>query len=78
MDDVCGEVLRELQVYLDGECSGPLGDVIRAHLGDCPPCIDRVDFEREVRVLIASRCRDSAPTDLVQRIMGSLRFGTGA
>lgn len=78
MHDPCEKVLRELHTYLDGECSGTLGGFIEAHLDDCPPCVNRADFERDVRMLIASRCRDKAPAGLVQRITGSLRFEAGA
>ena len=72
MDDDCRQVLRELQVFLDGEDVGELHTAIERHLGDCPPCMDRADFQREVRTLIASKCTDCAPPGLVDRITAQL------
>jgi anti-sigma factor (TIGR02949 family) len=69
----CAEVLQDLYVFLDGECADDLEASVRHHLGDCPPCMDRADFERALRELIASKCRDAAPTGLVDRIIDGLR-----
>lgn len=71
----CAEVLAELDVFLDGECAEDLESAVRRHLGDCPPCMDRADFERALRELIASKCRDAAPSGLVDRIVEGLRSG---
>lgn len=69
----CAEVLKELDVFLDGECADDLEASVRRHLGDCPPCMDRAGFERGLRDLIASKCRDAAPSGLVDRIIDGLR-----
>ena len=68
MDDGCRQVLRELQLYLDGECATDLESVMARHLEHCPPCFDRVEFQREVRMLVASKCVDQAPPGLVDRV----------
>jgi anti-sigma factor (TIGR02949 family) len=73
MHDECREVLHNLQTFLDGECPESLERALRIHLRLCPPCIDRADFERELRVIIASRCRDAAPSGLLDRIVDHLR-----
>lgn len=73
MADDCNEVLADLHRYLDGECPRNLEAVIREHLGDCPPCLDRADFEQQLRALIASKCRDAAPPGLADRIIAALR-----
>ena len=72
MKEPCREVLAELDVFLDGECSGDLEEAVRRHLGECPPCVDRADFQRELRALIASKCTDAAPSGLLDRILDSL------
>ncbi len=72
MDDPCDEVLAEIERYLDGECTAEAAAVVRAHLHDCSPCMDRADFQRRVRALVAQRCRESAPPELVARIRASL------
>lgn len=73
MADGCREVLDDLEQYLDGECSDQLAGEIADHLADCPPCLSRSDFERALRDLIARRCRDTAPADLVERVRSRLR-----
>lgn len=73
MKDTCREVLEELELFLDNECGEDLAASVQRHLGDCPPCMDRADFERALRELIASKCRDAAPSGLVDRIVDSLK-----
>lgn len=72
MDDECREVLRDLETYLDGECPSNLEQVVAEHLHDCPPCLDRADFDRELRALIASKCREVAPSGLLERVVARL------
>lgn len=72
-EDDCQQVLRDLSRYLDGECAEDIDTVIRRHLDDCSPCLDRAGFERELRTIIAERCRDQAPAGLVERVLDSLR-----
>lgn len=72
MDDDCRQVLRELEVYLDGEDVAELHTVIERHLSGCSPCFDRAEFQREVKLLIASKCTDCAPPGLMDRITAQL------
>ena len=72
MDDGCRQVLRELQMFLDGEAADELQDIVARHLDACSPCYDRVEFQREVRVLIASKCTDCAPPGLMERVQERL------
>lgn len=72
MNDECGEVLERLQVFLDQECPDDMAAAVAEHLQDCPPCLERADFERELRRIVASKCRDQAPTGLVERIRARL------
>lgn len=78
MDERCRDALQDLQTYLDGECGRSLEAVIREHLGDCSPCLDRADFERELRAILARRCKDAAPSGLVDRVLAQLRPGAAA
>ena len=73
MGDDCREALARLDLYLDGECEAALEATIRRHLDDCPPCVDRAEFERELRAIVARKCRDAAPHGLVDRVLGALR-----
>ena len=72
MDDDCRSVLRELQLFLDGEGAEELQRAMGRHLNDCPPCFDRAEFQREVRALIATKCTDHAPPGLIERVQARL------
>jgi mycothiol system anti-sigma-R factor len=73
MKEPCREVLEELDVFLDGECGQSLEEAVRRHLGECSPCLQRADFQRDLRVLIASKCKDAAPSGLLDRIVEALK-----
>lgn len=72
VDGECREVLHELETYLDGECPDRVEAVVARHLADCEPCLNRSDFERSLRAIVARHCREAAPGDLVDRILGQL------
>jgi anti-sigma factor (TIGR02949 family) len=74
MSDECDALLERLEIYLDGECPRDMESQIAAHLQECPPCLDRADFERKVRQLVASRCRDAAPSGLMDAIRARLEL----
>ena len=74
MSDECGDLLESLEAFLDGEAPKDVEAIVEAHLRLCPPCMDRADFERKVRALVASRCRDSAPPGLVDAVKARLRL----
>ena len=74
MDDDCRSVLRELELFLDGESAEQLETIVARHLSDCPPCYDRAEFQREVRILIASKCTDCAPPGLMARVAAELQI----
>src|SRR5690606_30830208 len=48
----CREVLEEVYLYLDLECSPGRRDVIRAHLDECSPCLREYGIEQEVKALV--------------------------
>lgn len=73
MREDCHAALTDLQVYLDGECGAALERAIVAHLQHCEPCVHRADFERELRVIVATKCRDVAPSGLLDRVLVRLR-----
>ena len=72
MDDDCRQVLRELEVFLDNEDAAELHKAIERHLTGCSPCMDRAEFQRELRILIASKCTDCAPPGLMDRVQQHL------
>ena len=64
----CDEAIHELYHYLDGELTEERRTEITVHLDRCGHCGGAADFEAELRVVIASRCRDRVPDALLQRI----------
>jgi mycothiol system anti-sigma-R factor len=68
----CNESLRRLYTYLDGELTEERRVEIRRHLDDCPPCFEAFDFEAELRVVIAQRCKDHVPDSLRDRVHNAL------
>lgn len=68
MSDQCEEILEDLQRYLDGECAVDVEHLIAIHLRDCLPCMERSDFERRLRALIADSCRVRAPAAVIERV----------
>lgn len=78
MDDDCRKVLDELQRYLDGECPESLERTVGRHLRDCMPCLDRAGFERELRAVVASTCKQAAPTGLLDRVIARFQGQSSA
>jgi mycothiol system anti-sigma-R factor len=64
----CSDSIERLYSYLDGELTDERRAEIKRHLDECPPCLDAFDFESELRVVIASRCKDRVPDALRERI----------
>lgn len=64
----CDDALHQLYVFLDGELTTERRELIRHHLDECIPCLGAFDFEAELRLVIAQKCRDSVPDTLRDRI----------
>jgi mycothiol system anti-sigma-R factor len=65
----CGDVLRDVYLYLDDETDPKLRNRIRQHLDDCAPCLQQFGLEQDLRSLVARCCGgDQAPASLHQRI----------
>jgi mycothiol system anti-sigma-R factor len=65
----CNDTLRELDTFLDGELTPGAKSAIRAHLDGCPDCLQAFDFQAELKLMIAERCRrDAMPPGLLERI----------
>jgi mycothiol system anti-sigma-R factor len=68
MGDYCGEAIERLYTFLDGELTDTRRVEIRHHLDDCGPCLKAYDFEAELRVMIAMKCREEVPESLRVRV----------
>ena len=45
---------------------------ITRHLDLCGPCVGAYGFEAELRKVIASRCKDHVPEELISRVAAAL------
>ena len=71
----CEEALRKIEVFVDGELEPAEAQMLRAHLGDCPPCGDRAEFQRRLKALLAAKCASETPTSLRVRLRAILVEG---
>ena len=69
----CDETIERLYVYLDGELTEQRRIEIARHLDLCGPCVGAYGFEAELRKVIASRCKDHVPDELIGRVADALR-----
>jgi mycothiol system anti-sigma-R factor len=72
MADGCIEAVALLYHYIDGELSDERRLFISRHLDDCPPCFQAFDFEADLRMIVAQRCRERVPDHLRLRIAAAL------
>jgi mycothiol system anti-sigma-R factor len=64
----CQEALDTLYHFLDGELTEDRRHQIQHHLDECSPCLEAFDFEAELKMVIARRCREAVPEALRVRI----------
>jgi mycothiol system anti-sigma-R factor len=65
----CREVLEEVYLYLDLECSNSRREVIRRHLEECSACLREYGIEQEVKALVGRSCgADTAPAEVRARL----------
>lgn len=69
----CDEAVRKLYEYLDGELTDARRREISEHLDRCSPCVDVFGFETELRHIIAEKCQERVPEELVARVARAIR-----
>jgi mycothiol system anti-sigma-R factor len=73
MSDECENVLDEVYLYLDLECTDNRRALIRQHLDECSPCLREYGIEQEVKALVARCCgAENAPEELKARLRAKL------
>jgi mycothiol system anti-sigma-R factor len=70
----CTEAVHQLYYYLDGELTEERRHEITIHLDLCRPCSGAAEFEKELRAVIANRCRDRVPESLIERVADALHL----
>jgi mycothiol system anti-sigma-R factor len=69
----CGQILDEVYLFLDLECSEDRRSSIKEHLDECSPCLREYGIEQEVKALVARCCgSDRAPAELRDRLRAKI------
>ena len=68
----CEEALRAMYLYIDRELPHENSHQVKDHLDDCFPCLQKFEFEAELKQIISSRCKDDVPDHLYERVRMSL------
>jgi mycothiol system anti-sigma-R factor len=69
----CGQILDEVYLFLDLECSDDRRSGIKEHLDECSPCLREYGIEQEVKVLVARCCGgERAPEELRNRLRAKI------
>jgi mycothiol system anti-sigma-R factor len=69
----CRQILNEVYLYLDLECSDQRRNAIKSHLDECSPCLREYGIEHEVKLLVARCCGgDRAPVELRDRLRAKI------
>ena len=65
----CEHVLRQIELYLDGELVGVERVEIERHLEGCNPCSGHSEFQSRLKEMLRAKSGcDSVPDTLVERI----------
>ena len=65
----CEHVLRQIELYLDGELVGVERVEIERHLGECSPCSGHSDFQRRLKEMLRAKCGcDHVTPELIERV----------
>ena len=69
----CEEVLRDIELYVDGELDRVRSLELDEHLQGCGSCLGRADFRRRLKAVVRSKWGPQAPEGLFERIAESIR-----
>jgi mycothiol system anti-sigma-R factor len=62
-------VLRQIELYLDGELVGLERVEIERHLGECSPCHGHSEFQRKLKDMLRAKCGcNEVPPEVAERI----------
>ncbi len=69
----CADYLERIVYLIDNELDEADCSVVRLHLEECGPCLQKYDLERTVKQIVARSCSESAPDGLRDRVLLQLR-----
>jgi len=71
----CGDVLRDVWLFLDDELDPARRAAVERHLVDCPPCLDETDVGHRLKSLLHRKCGgDTAPPELRASLIEALQI----
>ena len=62
----CGQILNEVYLFLDLECSDERRHAIQHHLDECTSCLREYGIEQEVRAIVQRCCGGDRAPDIVR------------
>jgi mycothiol system anti-sigma-R factor len=69
----CEAVLKQVELYLDGELETVAYTELEVHLTGCGSCMKRVEFRTALQRIIRSKCgSDPVPGELADRVRAAL------
>ena len=69
----CADFLEGILRLIDNELEEGGCAVVRAHLDSCNPCLEKYQLQTTMKQLVARSCKESAPTELRQRVLMRLQ-----
>lgn len=73
----CARVIEDIWVFLDNEMDPLSRQVLKAHLDECPPCLDESDIGQKLKALLHRKCGgEVAPDVLRARLILALQQGS--
>jgi mycothiol system anti-sigma-R factor len=70
----CQAVLKQVELYLDGELETVTYTELELHLTGCSSCMQRVEFRSALRRIVRAKCAsDPVPGTLLERIRAAIR-----
>ncbi|MGI8685159.1 MAG: mycothiol system anti-sigma-R factor [Acidimicrobiales bacterium] len=73
----CAVAVERLYHFLDRELDDASMADVQRHLDDCLPCLEAFDFEAELRLVIARKCRVEVPEMVRIRIWKAIQSAGG-
>ncbi len=64
----CGDVLKVIQSYIDGEIDADTARKVAAHLDQCHPCTDEEHLYAQIKASLARR-RRQVDMDVLEQLM---------
>ena len=68
MSEEHDDFVEQIVYLIDGELDEADVILVRQHLTECAPCLEKYDVQRTVKALVARSCAESAPAELRDRI----------